>query len=161
MILTRGKFLAHEVRFVSRLRLAPEQECWPFLRKSGTPFDWYAPFNVDQIHHKAHRVAHALWLGPVLPGLDVMHSCDYPACCNPAHLSLGTRLHNVQDMIEKRRHCFGEIHPNSRISDETVDEIRRRVTSGEMQKTMCEEFGISPGHVCQIVSGQKRKLATA
>ena len=33
----------------------------------------------------------------------VMHTCDMPACVNPAHLRVGTQLNNVRDSIAKGR----------------------------------------------------------
>jgi hypothetical protein len=44
----------------------------------------------------------------------VMHSCDNPPCCNPAHLSAGTVRDNALDMIAKGRANppRGELHPS-------------------------------------------------
>ena len=51
----------------------------------------------------AHRVAWETFVGPIPPGMDVLHSCDNPPCVNPDHLFLGTDLDNVRDMIAKGR----------------------------------------------------------
>ena len=42
----------------------------------------------------AHRVAYMLAGDVILPGEVIMHSCDNPPCCNPAHLSAGTHADN-------------------------------------------------------------------
>lgn len=36
-------------------------------------------------------------------GMHVLHSCDRPRCCNPAHLSLGTLSENIRQCIERGR----------------------------------------------------------
>jgi hypothetical protein len=42
--------------------------------------------------------------GAIPAGLDVMHKCDNPPCCNPSHLELGTRKQNLQDSAARGRH---------------------------------------------------------
>lgn len=44
---------------------------------------------------RAHRVTYEHFVGPLVPGLDVMHLCHVPNCVNPAHLKLGTRAENM------------------------------------------------------------------
>ena len=37
------------------------------------------------------------------PGTEGLHSCDRPACVNPAHVAPGTRKQNVADMHARGR----------------------------------------------------------
>jgi hypothetical protein len=73
----------------------------------------------------AHRVA--LWFASGSDGKDaiVMHSCDNPSCCNPAHLSYGTFKANAADMLAKGRECRGERSPQAKLSECEVRAIRK------------------------------------
>ena len=56
-----------------------------------------------RVNLKAHRVAYAMSAG-IDPGAElVLHSCDNPSCCNPAHLSVGTHGENMQQMYDRGR----------------------------------------------------------
>lgn len=53
----------------------------------------------------AHRTSWEMANDEKIPdGWVVRHTCDTPACVNPAHLEIGTHADNVQDQIERGRH---------------------------------------------------------
>ncbi|WP_410469674.1 HNH endonuclease [Brevundimonas nasdae] len=61
-------------------------------------------------------------LGHDIPaGLYVLHKCDNPPCCNPAHLFLGDQKANAADMKAKGRAHIRT--PGYRISDAEVHEM--------------------------------------
>jgi hypothetical protein len=96
-----------EERFWSRVDKRGPDECWPWIGAQNG--NGYGRIKVDGILWVAHRVAYALatkkWPKSDLTyhGKVVMHRCDNPACCNPAHLQIGTQRRNVMDMVRKGR----------------------------------------------------------
>ncbi len=51
----------------------------------------------------AHRLSYEFHVGPVPPGLFVLHKCHRRACFRPDHLYTGTALNNSDDMYEAGR----------------------------------------------------------
>lgn len=104
----------------------------------------------------AHRVSYELANGRIPDGLFVCHRCDNPPCVNPAHLFLGTAADNMADMAAKgrwgaaRRLPLGSDHPGSRLTDESVCEIRRRLSEGESLGRLAIAFGVSKKLVLNI-----------
>jgi hypothetical protein len=74
--------------------------CWPWT--GATDPKGYGKVRVDGKTRLAHRVAYELGHGKT-PGPCVMHKCDNPPCCNPAHLVDGTVVLNNADCIAKGR----------------------------------------------------------
>jgi hypothetical protein len=75
--------------------------CWIFQGSLNN--DGYAQIRHDGRTVRLHRLAWEAVNGPIPKGMRVCHSCDTPACCNVAHLFLGTQRDNVRDMVIKGR----------------------------------------------------------
>lgn len=94
-------------RFEAKYEPEPNTGCWLWvacLNEHG-----YGVFQIGHGTRLATRVAWELHHGSSIPtGMCVLHRCDTPACVNPAHLFLGTRLDNARDRDAKGRGRCGE-----------------------------------------------------
>lgn len=112
--------------------------------------------NSKRLH--AHRVAWELTNGAIPDGLCVLHKCDVPACCNPSHLFLGTRLDNNRDKVEKRRQAKGETHSRHRLTDQEVLYVREQVSLGYSTiRELSNLFDVSYNTIRYIVKGKTWK----
>lgn len=104
----------------------------------------------------AHRVAWEDANGPIPPGLYVCHKCDVPNCVEPRHLFLGTHQDNMTDKANKGRGVAGDKHPNSRLTEAQVVEIRVRAAAGGWgtQAKLAREMGVSRPQISHIVHGK-------
>lgn len=108
-------------------------------------------------HGKGNMVAHrAMWIehnGPIPDGLQVLHKCDNPPCCNPDHLFLGTKKDNMQDMISKGRqkHDKGEKASKARLTERDVVDLRRLALGGIARKELERIYGLTKSGVAAII----------
>jgi len=100
-----GKHGTLEQRFWKKVQKRAPNECWPVIAKWARYGNMRVPG--QNKHVGIHRVAYTLFVGAIPDGMVVMHACDNPKCCNPAHLGVGTNLDNQRDMIAKGRKLTG------------------------------------------------------
>lgn len=105
----------------------------------------------------AHRLSFHLHNGEIPRGLFVLHRCDTPACCNPAHLFLGTNKDNCDDRDAKNRVRHGEAHPRARLSEVDIASIRAMAEEGALQREIAEKYQVSSSYISQILSFARRK----
>lgn len=99
-------------KFMTRVALIPFRECWEWIgmRTDNGRGAFYGTvlLSPGPTTTGAHRIAYKLFVGPIPPGLFVLHRCDNPGCVRPDHLFLGTHADNVLDWIRKGRTTKGK-----------------------------------------------------
>ena len=134
-----------------------ENGCWEWIAAKHHT-NKYGIIHNNKKRYLAHRMSYELHCGPISKGLFVCHRCDNRICVNPDHLFLGTRLDNIQDMMTKRRHCFGSSRPGSKLTEEQAIEIRD--ARGVYMTDLAKKFGVSGSIVKGIRDGTRwRHLA--
>jgi hypothetical protein len=115
-----------------------------------------------------HCLVWTLKHGPIPDGMWVLHSCDNPPCANVAHLFIGTRQINMDDMVNKGRSASGERNwshqhpdllprPGAKLTPERVAVIRSKAASGKSYAALALEFGVSKSGIWKIVTLQTWK----
>lgn len=98
-------------RFWSKVDMSRGSDaCWPWLDclNSGG-YGYFGTFADGRIHtYVASRIAFVLAGGVFDDGPLVLHKCDSPSCCNPAHLFAGTHRDNSRDAVAKGRWASGD-----------------------------------------------------
>jgi hypothetical protein len=82
-------------RFWSKIEIKGPNDCWNWkalLTDSG-----HGRFRIEDKLFQAHRVAWKLVNGSIPKGMQILHKCDNPSCCNPDHLYCGTHTDNMRD----------------------------------------------------------------
>jgi hypothetical protein len=145
-------------RFWRRVQKAGPDECWlwtgPLNRGGYGRMQWTSSGH----QHQAQRIAWLETFGPIDDGLVVCHSCDVPACCNPAHLFVGTAAENVADRQRKGRHSRGEAHYAARL---TESDVRFVLTSKDTHTALAKSLGVSVSAIAGIRNGTKWKEVSA
>ena len=149
-------------RFWKRVAIKEPAECWEWTGARGLNYHKeksYGHVNYNGKTTKSHRIAWMIYNGPIPDGMFILHKCDNPPCCNPAHLFLGTAKDNMQDCLAKNRvkrtgkRC-GEGCPFSKLTSEDVIEIRKAYDSKcETTTTLAARYGMDPSSIGDIVSG--------
>jgi hypothetical protein len=153
-----GKAIPMEVRFWPKVRQGAPDECWEWQAgRQKTGYGWFAtPVGA----RTSQRVA--AYLSGILDRIDsplhVLHKCDNPPCCNPAHLFTGTNQDNITDRVAKGRskgtsQC-GETNGSSKLSNLEIKQIRGLYSFAQFsQSQLARRFNIQQSQVSRIVTG--------
>ena len=132
--------------------------CW--LWTAATTSDGYGLFRLTNgvTMKLAHRVSWLLTFG-AMPTQNVLHTCDTPACVNPAHLFLGTQSDNMTDCSRKGRlnSARGKRGRRAKLTEADVIAIRARRRAGELRGTLAREFSVREGSIYLICAGKTWK----
>jgi hypothetical protein len=97
----RQVYCSLRCRVLSQAEVAGAAECWLWAGRADK--DGYGRLRWQYKEMGAHQASFIAFTGPITPGVVVMHTCDTPACVNPAHLRLGTHQENAEDRNRKGR----------------------------------------------------------
>lgn len=145
------------VRLWARIEKNKPNECWPWT--GGRCPRGYGRIGNDDKKMKnvlTHRAAYEDAIGPVPEGMNVLHRCDNPPCCNPAHLWIGTRADNNADMAAKGRAYNGdrkgEKNGYAKLTSKQAAKIRAAKGS---QGSIAAKYNVSQSTVSLIKLGKR------
>lgn len=136
-------------RILSKITV-DENGCWIFSgakMQTGYGLIWKEGKNVA-----AHRESYKLFCGDLSDDEVICHRCDVRICINPEHLFKGSRADNNRDMVEKRRHRFGESSPMAKLTEDDVSFIRK---SSMTSSSLAVVFGVGAYQISRIRSGKR------
>ncbi len=131
--------------FNAKVQRGEESKCWPFMG-ARVPAGGYGRALLNGKLVAAHRIAYILAYGNIPEGLDVMHLCDNPPCCNPKHLRAATTAENMADMRRKGR-------GTGTLTAEQVREIRAQLGKVR-QSVLAAKYGVSNGIISKLKLGK-------
>lgn len=141
-----------EDEFWSNVDVQGPDECWPW--RAGMNNTGYGCYSWEEnpngyAHVYAFEDAHR----ELEENEEIRHKCDNPICCNPFHLTCGTRQDNMRDKCRRGRHNSVGV---PLFKEEQVWRMRQLYwEEGVSQNVLAEAFGISQAGVSQIVRGKR------
>jgi hypothetical protein len=137
-----------EERFWTMVTKGASNECWPFTGFCDK--DGYGRTRVAGERTSAARAAFFYTYG-YWPEV-ARHTCDFPPCCNPAHIIDGDHLENMRDAQQRRRFAHGTRARLAKLTEEDVLEIRTLVGLCRITD-LGRAYGVSANTIKAIKTG--------
>ena len=153
-----GKAIPLETRFWCKVAKGDDNACWEWQGyRLGSGYGWV---RTPAGNRSASRVAAYLsgLLDDLSNPLHVLHRCDNPPCCNPAHLFLGTNADNAADKAAKGRARtkprHGQENPASKLTNTQIKQIRGMYKFAQYsQSQLARIFNVHQPHISRVVNG--------
>lgn len=170
----RGRIKGQHFRYIRghNARQSLIERFWRYVRADGPEGCWlwtgatascgYGKLNINRRSVRAHRIAYELLVGPIPEGHLVLHKCNNPACCNPAHLTTGSHKDNTAYMMQcgrQRNRVFrGMDHARAKLTDDQVRAIRIDYDAGTTSiAQLAVQYHISESQCGRIVHRESWK----
>lgn len=138
-------------RFWNKVHKLPgDDACW--IWQASLNSGGYGQFRFDGKVRRAHQVSWKLEKGQWAPYL--CHTCDTPACVNPAHLYEGDNQGNMDDKYKR-----GRSNHRTKYSNHLVRRIRRMYAVGFSSTYIIEQLQLPNSTVHNILNGNTRRSA--
>ena len=144
----------YQAYIAARCKVNATTGCWDWqLGKTKTGYG-----AVRKNPHKlatAHRMAYYAFIGELVPGMCICHTCDNRLCVNPAHLVQATPKWNMLDKVAKGRVNAtpnmpkGTAHHSAKLSDADIKAIR---ASSKTQVQLAKEYRVTQSAISRIKS---------
>lgn len=144
------------------MRKTVEERFWKYVKKTDTCWLWtgakipggYGTIKIIGKTVLVHRYSYQLHFGSIPTCLDVLHTCDTPACINPSHLFVGTQADNMIDMWKKGRGADyrGEKSSSAKLNELAVREIFEDSKKGLTQRSIAIKHNVSHSVICNILN---------
>jgi hypothetical protein len=137
--------------FWSCLHNGGPDDCWPYIgARAGTYAKHGCMIDGRTYRVLAHRLAYRLTTYCDPGDLCVLHSCDNPPCCNPAHLSDGTHQDNSDDKFARGR---GKNGPHDKVK---VAAAARLIAMGRSVPFVAHELNLCESVIRRWVPCRRR-----
>jgi hypothetical protein len=128
--------------------------CWEWSGTIGNTGYGYQNFNGKL--WLAHRYSYFIHFGELNSKLFVCHKCDNRKCVNPEHLFLGSAADNINDMVIKKRHRFGERKSAAKLKDMDIENIKKLYrVHGLFHREIAFIYSVSTRLIGDIVNNKR------
>ena len=147
-------------RFWAKVDVKGPDDCWLWTaNKNNKGYGLFRPGGLAP-KRLSHRLSFSDAFGPIPDGMHVLHSCDTPACVNPAHLRSGTHRENMEDIYlhgrrnrSTRKKRAPDIHVN-KMTQESVIALRRAYVAGDALEDIAQRFGCKLSALADYTGGR-------
>lgn len=150
---SKGLDIGVPLAWMKSMVASPPDECVEYPYSTGSI---YGQLSFRGKNRPASRVALILWTGEDPSDKFAAHGeCHNPRCCNPKHLYWATPQQNSLDRERDKTLHYGSAHPNAKLNEVAVVEIRSTKLGGEVKrKDLAEKYGVSEAAITAVRAGK-------
>lgn len=122
--------------------------------RMGHPKGWVRESDGNRALRYLHHLVAEAFIGPRPVGYQVAHGDGDPKNASLANLRYATPTENAADKKRHGTHRFRETHPQAKLTESQVADIRARLSRGEKQQSIADLHGVSRNCVSSIAIGK-------